>query len=190
MESCFSPLFSDALSDPWIHNQNVGSDIQIEEEKLFCISPRLPFAWREERLESQSGNSAAICTPHHWPEFSASLNSFRSSGPNLCGCLSAYLCPMSYCHFCPVLYSHRFLLTFNCSCSTSVIILKVFPFPIISEDPQRLLHGSQILCPLGFYMALASFCQDSLATFARTTVLYVKPLPRGIKVIWVPCTGG
>lgn len=75
-------------------------------------------------VESQSGNSAAICTSHHWPEFSASLNSFRSSGPNLCGCLSAYLCPMSYCHFCPVLYSRRFLLTFNCSCSTSVIIFK------------------------------------------------------------------
>lgn len=104
---------------------------------------KVTICMKGREVESQSGNSAAICTSHHWPEFSASLNSFRSSGPNLCGCLSAYLCPMSYCHFCPVLYSRRFLLTFNCSCSTSVIILKVFPFPVISEGPQRLLHGSQ-----------------------------------------------
>lgn len=150
MESCFSPLFSGVLSDLWIPNQNVGSDIQIEEEKLFLYITKVTICTKGREVESQSGNSAAICTSHHWPEFSASLNSFRSSGPNLCGCLSAYLCPMSYCHFCPVLYSRRFLLTFNCSCSTSVIIFKSLPFPNYFWGPTEVASWIPDTLPSGF----------------------------------------
>lgn len=118
--------------------------------ETFLYITKVTICTKGREVESQSGNSAAICTSHHWPEFSASLNSFRSSGPNLCGCLSAYLCPMSYCHFCPVLYSRRFLLTFNCSCSTSVIIFKSLPFPNYFWGPTEVASWIPDTLPSGF----------------------------------------